>query len=209
MAAIVSEQHVDCRMRTTGRSCDSDGCRRDRAARFCDLYHEDSWQAIFAPFSFTLPVSGAFMDADAKKTVLRHFPYGLYVLTVAHNGEEHAMTANWVTQTAFEPPMIAVAVENTSKTIGMIRDAHLLRGQSPHVGPARPGGQTGTVLGAGAAEAQGDQDETGTRLEDRRSWPRRSAGSSAGRSLRCRRGTIRWCWVKSWTLAWRAPTRSR
>lgn len=64
------------------------------------------------------------MDADAKKTVLRHFPYGLYVLTVAHNGEEHAMTANWVTQTAFEPPMIAVAVENTSKTIGMIRDAH-------------------------------------------------------------------------------------
>jgi flavin reductase (DIM6/NTAB) family NADH-FMN oxidoreductase RutF len=64
------------------------------------------------------------MDADAKKTVLRHFSYGLYVLTVAHNGEDHAMTANWVTQTAFEPPMIVVAVENTSKTIGMIRDAH-------------------------------------------------------------------------------------
>lgn len=64
------------------------------------------------------------MDADAKKTVLRHFPYGLYVVSVAHNGEEHAMTATWVTQAAFEPPMIAVAVENTSKTIGLIRDAH-------------------------------------------------------------------------------------
>jgi flavin reductase (DIM6/NTAB) family NADH-FMN oxidoreductase RutF len=64
------------------------------------------------------------MNAEATKTVLRHFPYGLYVLTVAHGGEEHGMTANWVTQAAFEPPMVAVAVENTSKTIEMIRDAH-------------------------------------------------------------------------------------
>ncbi|HXF95356.1 MAG TPA: flavin reductase family protein [Gemmatimonadales bacterium] len=64
------------------------------------------------------------MDAAAKKTVLRHFPYGLYVITVAAEGEEHGMTANWVTQAAFEPPMVAVAVENTSKTIGMIRDSH-------------------------------------------------------------------------------------
>jgi flavin reductase (DIM6/NTAB) family NADH-FMN oxidoreductase RutF len=64
------------------------------------------------------------MDEAAKKTVLRHFPYGLYVLTVSHDGEDHAMTANWVTQASFEPPMIAVAVENTSKTIGMIRDSH-------------------------------------------------------------------------------------
>jgi flavin reductase (DIM6/NTAB) family NADH-FMN oxidoreductase RutF len=64
------------------------------------------------------------MDAAVKKTVLRSFPYGLYVVTVAHAGDEHGMTANWVTQAAFEPPMIAVAVENTSKTIGMIRDAH-------------------------------------------------------------------------------------
>ncbi len=64
------------------------------------------------------------MDDAAKQTVLRHFPYGLYVVTVAVSGEEHGMTANWVTQAAFEPPMIAIAVENTSKTIGMIRDAH-------------------------------------------------------------------------------------
>ena len=64
------------------------------------------------------------MDETAKKTVLRHFPYGLYVLTVAAGGEEHGMTANWLTQAAFEPPMLVVAVENTSKTIGMIRNAH-------------------------------------------------------------------------------------
>ena len=64
------------------------------------------------------------MDEAAKKTVLRHFPYGLYVVTVSHGGEDHGMTANWVTQASFEPPMVAVAVENTSKTIGMIRDSH-------------------------------------------------------------------------------------
>jgi len=64
------------------------------------------------------------MDEAAKKTVLRHFPYGLYVLTVSHDGEDHGMTANWVTQASFDPPMITVAVENTSKTIGMIRDSH-------------------------------------------------------------------------------------
>ena len=64
------------------------------------------------------------MNDAAKKTILRHFPYGLYAVTVRHDGEDHGMTANWVTQASFEPPMIAVAVENTAKTIGMIRDAH-------------------------------------------------------------------------------------
>jgi flavin reductase (DIM6/NTAB) family NADH-FMN oxidoreductase RutF len=64
------------------------------------------------------------MDQAAKKTVLRHFPYGLYAVTVASGGEEHAMTANWVTQAAFEPPMVVVAVENRSKTIDMMRDSH-------------------------------------------------------------------------------------
>lgn len=64
------------------------------------------------------------MDTTAKKTVLSQFPYGLYVVTVTAEGAEHGMTANWVTQAAFEPPMVAVAVENTSRTIEMIRDAH-------------------------------------------------------------------------------------
>ena len=64
------------------------------------------------------------MDEAAKKAILRHFPYGLYAVTVAHDGEEHGMTANWLSQAAFEPPMVVVAIENTSKTIGMIRDSH-------------------------------------------------------------------------------------
>lgn len=63
------------------------------------------------------------MDLAAKQTILRRFPYGLYVVTVAHDGADHAMTANWVMQAAFEPPMVAVSLENTSRTIGLIRDA--------------------------------------------------------------------------------------
>jgi flavin reductase (DIM6/NTAB) family NADH-FMN oxidoreductase RutF len=63
------------------------------------------------------------MDDVAKKTILRHFPYGLYVVTVAAGGEEHGMTANWVMQAAFEPPMVVIALENTSKTLGMVRDS--------------------------------------------------------------------------------------
>lgn len=64
------------------------------------------------------------MDAAATKAILEHFPYGLYVVTVRSNGEEHGLTANWITQASFEPPMIAVSIENTSTTISLIRDAH-------------------------------------------------------------------------------------
>src|SRR5262245_47156278 len=64
------------------------------------------------------------MDTRAKKTVLDRFPYGLFVITVSHEGAEHGMTANWVRQAAFDPPMVSVAIENGSRTIEMIRDAH-------------------------------------------------------------------------------------
>jgi flavin reductase (DIM6/NTAB) family NADH-FMN oxidoreductase RutF len=65
----------------------------------------------------------AFMDHAAMQTILAQFPYGLYAVTVAHDGEEHGMTANWITQASFDPPMLVVAIENTSKKIGLIRDA--------------------------------------------------------------------------------------
>src|ERR671915_210956 len=83
------------------------------------------------------------MDPEAKKTVLRHFPYGLYVVTVAHGGEEHGMTANWVTQAAFAPPMVAVAVENSSKTIEMIRDSHHFAVNVLHKGQRELAGKLG------------------------------------------------------------------
>lgn len=61
------------------------------------------------------------MDLAAKKAVLRLFPYGLYVVSVRHGEETNAFTANWLSQAAFEPPMIMVAVENDGKSLGLLR----------------------------------------------------------------------------------------
>ncbi|OYV66929.1 MAG: flavin reductase, partial [Gemmatimonadetes bacterium 21-71-4] len=44
-------------------------------------------------------------------------------MTVMAEGEDHGMTANWVMQAAFAPPMVVVALENDSKSLPMIRDA--------------------------------------------------------------------------------------
>ncbi|HKZ70728.1 MAG TPA: flavin reductase family protein [Anaerolineales bacterium] len=54
------------------------------------------------------------MDAAAKKTVLRLFTYGLFAVTAKDGAGAHGMLANWITQIAFEPPMLALAVEHDS-----------------------------------------------------------------------------------------------
>jgi len=55
------------------------------------------------------------MDEDAKKTSLRMIPYGIYVLTAeTPDGKTAAATVNWVTQTSFSPPLVAVAVKADS-----------------------------------------------------------------------------------------------
>ena len=64
------------------------------------------------------------MNEAAKETVLRHFTYGLYAVTVKRESDEHGITANWVARASFDPPMVVVAVESRSKIIELIRDAH-------------------------------------------------------------------------------------
>lgn len=55
------------------------------------------------------------MDEDAKKTSLRMIPYGIYVMTAeTPDGKTAAATVNWVTQTSFNPPLVAVAVKADS-----------------------------------------------------------------------------------------------
>lgn len=60
------------------------------------------------------------MDAQLKKEVLRTFTYGLYVVSCVNEGEVNAFTANWLTQVSFEPPLIAVSIENETKSLPMI-----------------------------------------------------------------------------------------
>ena len=60
------------------------------------------------------------MDPKLKKQVLRTFTYGLYAVSCANEGEVNIFTANWLTQVSFDPPMVAVSVENISKSLPMI-----------------------------------------------------------------------------------------
>src|ERR1700722_7070128 len=63
------------------------------------------------------------MNADAKKTALRMIPYGIYVLTaVDGKGGIAAATANWVTQSAFAPPLVVVGIKTDSGAYKIVRE---------------------------------------------------------------------------------------
>ena len=56
------------------------------------------------------------MNAESKKTVLRMIPYGIYILTADDaGGNVAAATVNWVTQSAFAPPLVVVGVKATKR----------------------------------------------------------------------------------------------
>lgn len=60
------------------------------------------------------------MDPQLKKQVLRTFTYGLYAISCANGEEVNAFTANWLSQVSFEPPLVAVSIENNTKSLPMI-----------------------------------------------------------------------------------------
>ena len=60
------------------------------------------------------------MDQAVKKQVLRLFTYGLYAVTCVTGDDVNAFTANWLTQVSFEPPLLAVSIENDAKSLPMI-----------------------------------------------------------------------------------------
>ena len=60
------------------------------------------------------------LDQTAKKAVLRLFTYGLYAVTCAYDGNANVFTANWITQTSFDPPMVALSVESDSASLPII-----------------------------------------------------------------------------------------
>ncbi|MEX2454813.1 MAG: flavin reductase family protein [Rhodospirillaceae bacterium] len=61
------------------------------------------------------------MDADARKTALRMIPYGIYVLTAVDGDDIAAATVNWVTQTAFAPPLLVVGLKADSGAYAVAR----------------------------------------------------------------------------------------
>lgn len=66
------------------------------------------------------------MDPNIKKQALRTFTYGLYAVSCVDGNEVNIFTANWLTQVSFVPPLLAVSVENVTKSLPMILDSRVL-----------------------------------------------------------------------------------
>lgn len=61
------------------------------------------------------------LDPAVRKKVLRMIPYGLFVVTAAHDGQVGAATIDWVTQSSFEPPMVVMCLREDSYIYGLVR----------------------------------------------------------------------------------------
>ncbi|EGJ30422.1 flavoprotein oxygenase, DIM6/NTAB family [Moorena producens 3L] len=62
------------------------------------------------------------LDEQAKKTMLRKIPHGLYICGV-RDGEEtiNGFTVSWVMQSSFKPPLIVNCVKQDSGSHAIIK----------------------------------------------------------------------------------------
>ena len=117
------------------------------------------------------------MDAAAKKTMLRRFPFGMYAVTVADGEDRNAFTANWLTQAAFEPPAIMVAVESDGHSIGIIRRTGVFTVNVYATGSANSPGNSAAP--SSATRTNSTASPTTSARTAARSSTTRSAGSNA------------------------------
>ena len=61
------------------------------------------------------------LNTDAKKTLLRKIPHGVFICGVTEGEDVNGFTASWVTQGSFEPPLVVMAVRADSTSNGMIQ----------------------------------------------------------------------------------------
>ena len=66
------------------------------------------------------------MDEQAKKTALRMIPYGLYVLGTSSGERMNAAAVNWLTQTSFKPPLVALGLKADSEALQLAKDSGCL-----------------------------------------------------------------------------------
>jgi flavin reductase (DIM6/NTAB) family NADH-FMN oxidoreductase RutF len=58
--------------------------------------------------------------SDPKAEALKMMPYGFYVITSKAGDDANIMVANWLTQASFEPQLLALALQKTSYTHGLV-----------------------------------------------------------------------------------------
>lgn len=83
------------------------------------------------------------MDPAIKKQALRLFSYGLYAVMCADGQEVNGFTANWLSQVSFDPPLIAVSIENGSKSLPMILHSRMFTVNVLRSGQTKLAGQLG------------------------------------------------------------------
>lgn len=66
------------------------------------------------------------MSDDPIKDVLRMIPYGFYSISSKAGNDLNIMVANWVTQVSYEPRLIAVGLQKTSRTHGLVSRGRVL-----------------------------------------------------------------------------------
>jgi flavin reductase (DIM6/NTAB) family NADH-FMN oxidoreductase RutF len=60
------------------------------------------------------------MSDDLIKKALRMMPYGFYAITSRSGDDVNAMVANWLTQVSFEPRLLALGLQKTCTTHGLV-----------------------------------------------------------------------------------------
>jgi flavin reductase (DIM6/NTAB) family NADH-FMN oxidoreductase RutF len=65
------------------------------------------------------------MSDDSIKDALRMVPYGFYAITSRNGDELNAMVANWVSQVSFEPRLVALGLQKTSYSYGLIKQGRV------------------------------------------------------------------------------------
>jgi flavin reductase (DIM6/NTAB) family NADH-FMN oxidoreductase RutF len=60
------------------------------------------------------------LDENAKSVSLNQISYGMFIIGSKSGDELNGMTANWITQTSFDPPLVAISVENDAHTRQLI-----------------------------------------------------------------------------------------
>jgi flavin reductase (DIM6/NTAB) family NADH-FMN oxidoreductase RutF len=63
------------------------------------------------------------VNEQAKSDLLNKLPYGLYVVTADAGDDRGGMLVTWVMQASFDPPMVAVAMQNSSHTYTVIKQS--------------------------------------------------------------------------------------
>jgi len=63
------------------------------------------------------------LDEQAKKTMLRKIPHGIYICGVKDEEDLNCFTISWITQSSFKPPQVVNCVNKSHKSHEMIQNS--------------------------------------------------------------------------------------